>query len=161
MTKSYGRSHIKIDPKGRLSLPKSFRSDLQKSTHLCITNNIYQGYRFLDMYSEADWQKFAKKVSSWPTMKPEIQAFQRFYVSSVELCELDGQGRLLIPSHLREYAKLSDDIVLVGMGAKIEIWNSKDWQSLFSHIEKDYARISDVIAEIDEKNMKPKKEGRE
>jgi MraZ protein len=149
MTKLFGRSHIKMDPKGRLSLPTAFRAGLNKTNGLIVTNSLYQGHRFLDLFSKNEWQKLEKKVSSWPGLKPEVQAFQRFYISSGEMCELDVQGRMLIPLHLREYAQLKDEIVLVGMGHRIEVWNAKEWSQLFGKIEKDYEQIMRVISDLD------------
>lgn len=79
---SCGRAHIKIDPKGRLSLPTSFRAALGKSNRVFITNSLYQGRRFLDFYNFSEWQKLEKRITRMPNLKVEVQAFQRFYLSS-------------------------------------------------------------------------------
>lgn len=150
MTLFRGRAHIKIDPKGRLSLPASFRRALGKSNSVFITNSLYRGRRFLDFYPQQEWQKLEKKISQFPSLKSEVQAFQRFYISSGEPCGVDGQGRVLIPQHLRQYGQIEDDIVLVGMGHKIEIWNEKSWQQLFGELESDYDRVLSVLSDLDE-----------
>jgi MraZ protein len=145
-----GRAHIKIDPKGRMSLPTSFRDGLNSSQKVFITNNFYQGHRFLDFFTQAEWEKLEKKISKMPNLKTEVQVFRRFYLSSVETCDIDAQGRLLIPSHLRDYAQLQDDIVLVGMGQKIEISQEEEWQKLLGSLEKDFEKVTDVISNLDE-----------
>jgi MraZ protein len=150
MTSLRGRAHIKIDPKGRLSLPSSLRSGLGKSNKVFITNSIYQGRRFLDFYTATEWLKLEKKISLMPSLRSEVQAFQRFYISSGEECVIDAQGRILIPQHLRDYADLKDDIVLVGMVSKIEIWSHVNWQPLFRQLEKDFENVMNIISGIDE-----------
>jgi MraZ protein len=81
-------------------------------------------------------------------LKPEVVAFQRYYVSSAEVTELDSQGRLLVPQHFRDYAELKEDLVLAGMGSKIEIWSQKKWGQLLGDIEKDFTRITQVLADL-------------
>ncbi|MCB0350086.1 MAG: hypothetical protein KDD38_02810, partial [Bdellovibrionales bacterium] len=94
--------------------------------------------------------KLEKKIALMPSLKNEVQAFQRFYISSGEECAIDAQGRILIPQHLRDYADLKDDIVLVGMGFKIEIWSYASWQPLFGQLEKDFEKVMNIISDIDE-----------
>lgn len=149
MTTLRGRAHIKIDPKGRLSLPTTFRSALGKLDTVFITNGFYQGQRFLDFYAQAEWEKLEKKIAKMPNLKSEVQVFQRFYLSSGEACALDSQGRVLVPQHLREYGDLQQDIVLVGMGHKIEIWNEQTWSQLFGQLEKEFEKVVGVIADLD------------
>jgi MraZ protein len=143
-----GRAHIKLDPKGRLSLPTSFRSSLGRSTKVVLTNNTLHGQNFLDLFPFTEWLKLEKKVATWPALKPEVVAFQRYYVSSAEVTELDSQGRLLVPQHFRDYAELKEDLVLAGMGSKIEIWSQKKWGQLLGDIEKDFTRITQVLADL-------------
>jgi len=114
-----------------------------------ITNGVFQGRRFLDFYPSAEWLKLEKKIAAMPALKSEVQVFQRFYLSSGEACDVDAQGRVLVPQHLREYAGLEDDIVLVGMGNKIEIWGANDWQDLFGRLEKDFEAAAEVLAGLE------------
>jgi len=146
MTTLRGRAHIKLDPKGRLSLPTSFRSGFGRSPQVVITNNTFNGQRFLDVHPMSEWMKLEKKVAKWPQLKPEVIAYQRFYISSAEFGALDLQGRLLIPQHFREYAQFAEDLILVGMGHKLEIWSEKIWTPIFNDIEKDFAKITQVLA---------------
>lgn len=152
MTSLRGRAHIKIDSKGRISLPTSFRGGLGKSNQIYVTNNLYRGHHFLDLCTAAEWLKLEKKIAQMPSLKSEVQAYQRFYISSAELCPIDSQSRILIPPHLREFAKLKEDIVLVGVGGKIEIWSDLIWRQLFGELEKDFERVIGVISDIDQSN---------
>lgn len=154
MTILRGRAHIKLDEKGRLSWPSGFRKSFGKTTKLFVTNTVVQGHPALDLYSPSEWLKLEKKVSKWPELKTEVQAFQRFYISSAEECSIDSQGRMLIPQHLRDYARLNEEIVLVGMGHKIEIWNAATWANLFRHMGNDLERIMGVLADLKGKDQK-------
>ncbi len=151
MTGFQGRAHIKIDPKGRIHLPTSFARAFQKNKGVVITNAIFRGNKFLDMYSLNEWQKLEARIARLPQMKAEIQTFQRFYLSSGERLEMDAQARFVIPAHLRDYAELKEDAVLVGMGAKIELWSQKKWQAAFNEMGSSFDQIMSVIADLDEK----------
>jgi len=148
MTTLRGRAHIKIDPKGRISLPTQFRSALKRSPKLFITNNTFKGARFLDIYSSREWSVLENRVAQWPQLKAEVIDFQRYYLSSAEDINLDNQGRIQIPQHFRDYAGLTGDLVIVGMGTKLELWSAKTWNGLVGDIEKDFSRITQVLSEL-------------
>ena len=151
MTDLRGRSHIKIDPKGRISLPAQFRHFFNKTHQLVVTNSVSQGHRLLDLYSLSEWKKLEAKVNSWPALKAEVQNFRRFYISSGESCELDAQGRVLIPAHLRDYAKLKEDIVVVGMQNRLEIWEESSWNQVFKGLTENFEQILSQVAELKKK----------
>ncbi len=151
MTTFRGRAHIKLDLKGRLSFPSAFRAALNSAKSdaksLVVTGSLYKRLPCLDLFLPADWTKLENKIARHPALKPEVQVFQRFYLSSGEACDLDAQLRLLLPQHLREYAKLEGDIVLVGMGNKIEIWSEKIWHTIFSQLMNDFEDAAKNLAE--------------
>lgn len=149
MTTFRGRAHIKLDPKGRLSLPSTFRGPLAESRALVVTNGTYKGLPFLDLLTPKEWLKLESKISKLSTLKSEVQVIQRFYLSSGENCEIDSQFRILLPQHLRIYAKFEENIVLVGMGSKVEIWSEKNWQTTFSQLKADYESALAVLANLD------------
>lgn len=149
MTKFRGRAHIKLDQKGRLSLPSTFRSSLNKPYILVATNGVFKGLPCLDLLTSSEWQKLELKISKISALKAEAQVFQRFYISGSERCELDVQLRILLPQHLREYAELEESIVLVGMGHKIEIWSEKNWQTIFAKLKTDFEVSLNVLANLD------------
>lgn len=149
MTLFRGRSHIKLDPKGRLSLSASFRQAITKSQQVMITNSIYKDVPYLDLHTAAEWLKIEKRINKMPQLRTEVQVFQRFYISGCESCEIDSQFRILLPQHLREYAELSEQIVLVGMGHKIEIWSEKNWGAVFKQLQKEFASASSELAELE------------
>lgn len=149
MTKFRGRTHIKMDEKGRISLPAQFREVFKSSKKLIVTNNIHLGKNFLDFYTVSAWQKLEQKIAQLPSLKSEVQSFQRFYISSSEECVIDAHGRVLIPSHLREYGELHEEVVLVGVGDKIEVWSKESWQYLFGQLQKDFERVMNELATME------------
>jgi MraZ protein len=140
MTAFRGRHSVRLDPKGRFILPALFRQ-AQKSNQFFMTNNIYGGQAYLDVYSEKEWLNFEKKIAGMPSLNQDVQAFRRFYLASAVPVGADAQGRMLVPQELRDYAGLGDDIVLLGVGGKFEIWDAKKWAKFQTDVSKSYEQI--------------------
>src|SRR5262245_34021924 len=117
-----GRFEIKLDPKGRLSLPQGLRVGLP-GQRIVITNSRYRGLSCLDVYSLGEWQKLERRIGRLSSLRAEVQAFNRFYLSGGQTVEVDAQNRILIPQGLRRFSGLESEVVLVGLGSKFEIWS--------------------------------------
>jgi MraZ protein len=140
-----GRHHLKMDQKGRFRLPSSFLSE-GSDDGFVITNSLYKGEKCLDLYTHKAWKKVESKMSELPQFEAHVQAFQRFYISSAQNMSKDAQDRLLIPTQLREFAGLESEIVAIGMGHKIELWNESSWQKIFLDIATNYDDILKSIS---------------
>ncbi|MBE5938533.1 MAG: division/cell wall cluster transcriptional repressor MraZ [Lachnospiraceae bacterium] len=112
-----------IDAKGRVIVPAKFREELGSSFTITMG---FDGC--LSMYSGEEWDKFVNKLSSLPEGRKETRQIQRSFLGKAATCEVDKQGRVLIPLKLRQYAGLEKDIVFVGINTKVEIWNSDRWE---------------------------------
>lgn len=111
-----------IDAKGRVIIPAKFREKLGDS--FVITKGL-DGCLY--GYAEAEWKSFEEKLGTLPITNRDSRQFTRFFLAGAAECELDKQGRILIPSVLREFAGLEKDVVLVGVASKIEIWSKERW----------------------------------
>ena len=117
-----GEYNHTIDAKGRLIIPSRFRDELGEN--FVLTRGL-DGC--LSIYSQESWKAFEQKLASLPLASKEARTFTRFFVSGATPCELDRQGRILVPATLREYAGLEKDVILAGNLDRIEVWSKERW----------------------------------
>ncbi|HEX5037234.1 MAG TPA: division/cell wall cluster transcriptional repressor MraZ [bacterium] len=141
-----GRYEHTIDPKGRLSIPSKFREILASNydERLILTNFD----QCLWAYPVREWKAVEDKVAALPQFKPEVKALQRFFISAASECPVDPNGRIIIPGTLRKYADLNQDVVIVGMTNRFEIWAKEKWQKVFEQAERDLSSIGEKLADL-------------
>ena len=141
-----GRYEHTIDAKGRISIPSKFSEVLRKKydDRLVITNFDH----CLVAFPYEEWSLLEQKVGTFSLMKKETSAFFRFFYSSAMDCDIDKQGRLLIPQTLRDYAGLQKDVVLVGEGKRIEIFAKERWLEEARKIEENFDQIRDTLGNL-------------
>lgn len=115
-----------MDTKGRVSVPSKFRDILadRYDGKLVLAMDSDQ---CLTVYPLEEWEKLEEKIKALPTMKPEVKHFVRTFFSSATECELDKQGRILIPPPHRGHAAITKNVLLIGIINKIEIWDAGIW----------------------------------
>lgn len=114
-----------VDAKGRLIMPSKFRDALGEEF---VVSKGMDGCLFV--YANDDWTAFEQKLTSLPLINKEARKFARFFLAGASQVEVDKQGRILIASNLREFAGLDKDVVLVGVGSRIEIWSLEKWEGM-------------------------------
>ena len=97
-------------------------------------------------YANEDWQVFEDKLSSLSITNKDSRQFTRFFLAGAADCEVDKQGRILIPSVLREFAGLEKDVVLVGVSRRIEIWNKEKWSEITAQYDDN---MDEIAANLD------------
>lgn len=112
-----------IDAKGRVIIPVKMR-DVLKGDRLVITNGFE---KCLYAYSIQEWEHIEEAISALPTTSEKVRMFERFFIGPAEICDIDGQGRVLVPQTLREYAELEKQIFVVGLKRRLEIWDKANW----------------------------------
>ena len=112
-----------VDSKGRTVIPARFRSKLGERFYL--TRGMHG---CLWIFSEEEWREFQNKVAPKSFLDGNGIKLERFFVGSAVECMPDGQGRIAVPQNLREYAGIEDEIWVVGLGKKVEIWSNAKWQ---------------------------------
>lgn len=120
-----GQYNHTIDTKGRLIVPSKFRELLGEE--FVVTKGM-DGCLFV--YANEDWAVFEQKLTSLPLINKEARKFARFFLAGASQVEVDKQGRILIASNLREFAGLDKEVVLVGVGSRIEIWSLEKWEGM-------------------------------
>ena len=136
-----GEYNHTIDTKGRLIIPSKFREVL--GDEFVVTKGL-DGCLFV--YDNQEWTAFEEKLKALPLMNKESRKFVRFFLAGAASLEVDKQGRILIPSVLREFAGLDKDVVLVGVGARIEIWSKEKWDeaSMYDDMEEIAEHMSEL-----------------
>ena len=119
-----GEYEHSLDTKGRLIMPAKLRQDIGEK--FIITKGL-DGCLFV--FSQNEWLNFETKLKSLPLSDKNARNFVRFFLSGATECEIDKQGRFLIPTNLRETASLQKEVVIIGVGTRIEIWDKEKWNS--------------------------------
>lgn len=142
----YGEFEHTLDRKGRLILPSKFR-EVSKANYVekfYITRGLDN---CLFMFSEDEWKTQETKFKSLPFTKRQTRQFNRLYFSgTVELIP-DKQGRVLIPKYLKTYAGIKNDVVLVGVSNRIEIWAENKWHEFYRANRDSFEDIAEKLTE--------------
>jgi MraZ protein len=139
-----GRFEHNLDEKGRLAIPAKFRPELHGG--LVLTRGID---RCLSIYPTPEWSRISERMSSLSITDPNARNLRRMFFSEAVDCELDRQGRVVIPLHLREYASLgSDPVVIVGMDSYIEAWSRGRWAQIEEKVEEEGPSIAERLANL-------------
>ncbi len=117
-----GEYEHSLDAKGRLIMPAKLRSDI--GDRFIITKGL-DGCLF--GFSQSEWTNFEEKLKTLPLTNKNARDFVRFFLSGATECEIDKQGRFLIANNLREYANMEKEVIIIGVGTRIEIWNREKW----------------------------------
>jgi MraZ protein len=123
-----GFNKISIDNKGRLAVPCRYREliSVQAENSLVITLNPLD--RSLWLYPLPEWEVIEDKLASLSDFDKQSRRTKQMMRGYATDCQLDSQGRILIPKELRDYSELSKKVVIFGQGNKFEIWNEKAWE---------------------------------
>lgn len=133
-----------LDNKGRIIIPTKFRNELGSS--LILTRGLDQ---CLFAYPKSEWMQLEQKLRSLPFTKADARAFTRFFFSGANEVEFDKQGRIRIPSNLRQFAALKKDCVIIGVSSRIEIWSKELWQEYASASEEAFTKIAESLVDLE------------
>lgn len=137
MTGEYQHS---LDSKGRIFIPAKLRDELGDTFYVTLSMD-----RCLSVYSAENWRIFSEKVSAMPYVK---QRRMRPLFAHAARCELDSQGRALIPQNLRDYANLVKNVTVIGCNNHAELWDSDAWASVYAD-ETTPENIAAVMEELE------------
>jgi len=130
----------RLDDKGRLALPAKFRSEFEGG--LVITKGQE---RCLFVFPMAEFSRITELLRSAPVTQRSVRDYSRVFFASASHEVPDGQGRITVPSQLREYAGLSKDCVVIGANSRVEVWDVAAWQSYLDGTEQSFADAEEVL----------------
>lgn len=143
-----GQFEHAIDAKGRTSFPSRFRDVLAAGNdlRLVLTRALFD--RCLHLYPMRAWEELEAKIAEMPQFEPNVVAFRRMYLSAAVECELDKQGRILVPPSLRDHAELGKDVIWAGMGRTAELWSKERWQAAQSMSEAELQSFKTAMEQL-------------
>lgn len=131
MASFHGKYYYTLDTKGRIIIPAPLRDIIFKyydNPKLYITNASFD--KCLDIYPLEEWNRLQDKLKTLPKTDEAVKYFLRRVVAPAIECEIDKQGRILIPYEQRQDAEISSEVVIVGLLDRIQLWNKNEWDSV-------------------------------
>ena len=141
-----GRHEHTIDAKGRLSIPRVYRGELiagGESPPMLVNQRDH-----LALFPANEWAAIEQQLLEMSSLDPDAQRLRRFYAAGSVPCPVDSQGRILVPSFLREHAGVGNKVIVAGVLERVEIWNPATFeasQSATLHELDDIQRTVDQI----------------
>ena len=133
-----------VDPKGRVSIPVKYRDALGE--RFFVTKGFDS---CIDIYTVDEWEKFADKLQKLSVTKRDMRNFVRFICGNATEVELDKQGRILLPAMLRETVGIEKEVIVMGVGNKVEIWDKAKWEEHQQVISQHISEISENLGSFD------------
>lgn len=140
----YGEYKHALDNKDRVIIPAKFREIFKE--HYAEKFFITRGLdKCLFVFTEETWKQQEKKFRDMPFTKSESRKFNRLYFSGA--CEVvcDKQGRILIPDYLKSYAGINQDVVIIGVSDRIEIWSKESWNDFFNNNKGSFEDLAEKL----------------
>lgn len=132
-----------LDSKNRVNMPSKFRDSLGGS--FVMTKGLDN---CLFVYSMDEWKNIEDKLKGLPMTNKDARAFVRFFFAGATECEIDKQGRTLIPGNLKEFAKIDKDVVIIGVSTRIELWSLEEWNKFNSDANISYEDVAEKMSQL-------------
>ncbi|OGH18841.1 MAG: division/cell wall cluster transcriptional repressor MraZ [Candidatus Levybacteria bacterium RIFCSPHIGHO2_12_FULL_38_12] len=140
-----GQYEGKVGEKNRIAFPKKFREEL--GDNLIIT---YGYENSLIVVSEKNWRSLLEGTEGKPFVQQETRHVQRLLLGGASFIRLDSKGRFVLPTYLRDFAKIKNEIIFIGLYRYVEMWDKGIWEEYRSSVEKNISEISAKLVTGDE-----------
>jgi MraZ protein len=137
----FGEYSYKVDEKGRVPIPPKFRRDMQESMILSRGPD-----KCIRAYPLSEWKKLAESLAAKAVGHTDLRRLNRAIFGSAFSASFDKQGRVILPTMLRDYAEITDEIVVVGVNNTVELWNSLLWTE---EKKKSDEQVSQIIENLE------------
>src|SRR5262245_39891220 len=138
LTGTYERT---LDEKLRLAMPKPFRESFDDERQLVLTPGTDGS---LSLFPQSAFAGLAEQLAAKSPSGQEVRAFSRLLYAQSRSVEIDSQGRLRIPGELARLANLEGDIVLLGVGDRVELWNKSKWEAYLTELQPRYDQLAEA-----------------
>jgi len=135
-----GEYQHSLDEKGRLIIPSRLRDGLGE--RFVVTKGLDT---CLFVYPEPEWDSLEAKLRALPLTSADVRSFVRLLFAGATVCELDKQGRILLPPHLRDHARLERDAVILGVANRVEIWDKSIWSVYSTRAEASFEKVAESL----------------
>ncbi|MCA9108345.1 MAG: division/cell wall cluster transcriptional repressor MraZ [Planctomycetaceae bacterium] len=130
-----------VDDKQRLAIPKKLKEGLTSETDYTVYL-APETDRALTLYSGSEFERRASLLVDLAAQRAEVRNYQRLYYSQAEQIEIDGQGRIRLPERLIEFAGIEQEVVLLGVHNRVEIWDRVRWDDFLKGHREDFDKMS-------------------
>jgi len=141
-----GRYEYAIDDKSRVSIPSKFREILSAKYDMRLILTNLDGC--IVAYPYQEWMNIQENISKKEHLNKDARTFLRYFYSGVTECPIDKLGRILLPQSLKTDALIKKNVVIVGMGKKIEIWAKETWEEIVRKAISDPDKVADIVSEL-------------
>ena len=140
----YGEYEHTIDRKGRLIVPAKFRQAFKdhEVKRLFLTRGL-DGCLFL--FPESEWRLAENRFKQVPFTKREGRKFNRLFFSGATEVIVDGLGRLLVPKALKDFAQIKQDVVIVGVSNRMEVWAKEKWKAFYENSRQGFEEVAERV----------------
>ena len=140
----YGEHEHSIDRKGRLIIPAKFREVFKENyvERFFVTRGLDT---CLFVFTEEEWKKQESRFRSLSFTHREAREFNRLYFSGACEVACDRQGRILVPQYLKDFAKIKNEVMIVGVSNRIEIWSRENWQEFYRNTKDTFEKTAENI----------------
>ena len=146
-----GINNIAVDAKGRMAMPARYREHLLEGCGGRLVVTVDRDHCLL-VYPFPEWEIIESKLIELPSLNKQARLLQRLLIGHATELEMDGQGRILLPAILRDFAGLKKKAVLIGQGKKLEIWDEDTWtekqQEWMESVQNDDGELPAALEEL-------------
>ena len=140
-----GVAELNLDAKGRMAMPVRYRAHLDEhcAGRLVMTIDLFE--KCLAVYPLPEWEIIQQKLDALSSFNPKTVMVKRLLMGNATDVEMDGNGRLLIPTKLRKHANLDKKLVMAGQGKKFELWDEETWDSRCQSLAQEISLSDDEM----------------
>lgn len=139
-----GEYQHSLDDKARITIPAKFREGLGSS--FIVTRGLD---RCLFVFPTKDFEALEARLRAMPMARSDVRQFVRLLFSGASDCELDRQGRIVLPANLRDYAEIKRDCTVIGAGARVEIWDEGVWKNYSESASESFNELAGGLVDLD------------